>query len=92
MNSQKLARTTFVLERETHDQLNYIAQRMGVSRSELVRDVIAEPVAMMAKWVRSVPDQPTAEDAANSSDLMQLDMLDFLKVRVPEVGLEVSKS
>ncbi len=80
-----------MLERETHDQLNYISRRMGVSRSELVRDVLAEPVAMMAKWVRSVPDEPTPEDADKSAGLLQLDMLEFLTANVSEIGLRVVK-
>ena len=64
MNTDRLARATFVLERETHAQLGRIARKFGVSRSELVRDVLAEPVAMMAKWADSVPANPTAEEKA----------------------------
>jgi hypothetical protein len=90
MNSQKLARATFVIARETHDQLRYISGRMGVSRSDLVRDFMAEPVALMAKWVRSLPDQPTSEDVAASSELLQLDMLEFLTEKAPDIGLKVT--
>ena len=85
MNSAKLARTTFVLLRETHDQLEYISRRMGVSRSELVRDVLAEPVALMAKWVQSVPDQPSPEDVAQIGNVLQLDIVDFLERKAEEV-------
>ena len=55
MNTDRLARATFVLERETNEQLARIARRFGVSRSTLVRDVLAEPVALMAKWLDQVP-------------------------------------
>jgi hypothetical protein len=85
MNSQKLARTTFVLLRETHDQLEFVARRMGVSRSELVRDVLAEPVALMAKWVQSLPEQPTAEDKDHAGKIMQLDMVEFIERKADEV-------
>ncbi len=74
-----------MLDRVTHDQLNYISGRMGVSRSELVRDVLAEPVALMAKWVQSVPDQPTVEDADRIGEVLQLDIADFLQQKADQV-------
>jgi hypothetical protein len=85
MNTAKLARTTFVLDRETHDQLAYISRRMGVSRSELVRDVLAEPVALMAKWALSLPDKPTPEDAARVGEVMQLDIVELIERKAEEV-------
>lgn len=77
MNKAKLARSTFVLDRATHEDLAYIARRMKVSRSELVRDVLAEPVAMMAKWVRAVPDDPSKADVDQLDLLVQNDFGDF---------------
>jgi hypothetical protein len=91
MNTDKLARATFVINRETHEQLGYIAGRMGSSRSDIVRDILAEPISLMAKWVHSLPDQPTQEDAQKSSALLQLDMLEFLSENVSEIGLQVVK-
>ena len=81
MNTQELARTTFVLNRETHEQLNRVSRRMGVSRSTLVRDMLAEPVALMAKWVDSLP--PAGEvitEAAGTAvlDTIQLDLVEFI--------------
>ncbi len=87
MNSDRLARTTFVLLRETHEELDYISARMGVSRSELVRDTLTEPVSLMAKWVRSLPDQPTQADVQKSTDLLQLDMIDFIAANASGMGL-----
>ena len=81
MNTAKLARATFVLDRETRDELAFISDRLGVSQSELVRDVLAEPVAMMAKWVRSVPDKPTEADATRVGETMQGDLVDFIERR-----------
>ena len=86
MNKAKLARTTFVLDRETHDQLDYISRRMNVSRSELVRDVLAEPVAMMARWVQATPDVPTPADAESLLGEIQLDIAEFVERKAGELG------
>lgn len=86
MNTQKLARATFVLDRETHDQLAMICSRMGVSRSELVRDVLAEPVAMMASWVCAVPDNPTEADKDQLLLDLRGDLSKFLDERLGELG------
>lgn len=85
MNTSKLARTSFVLDRETHDQLQYLSSRMGVSRSELVRDVLAEPISLMAKWMQSVPDDATPADAVRVGEEIQLDMVDFIERKAEEV-------
>lgn len=74
MNSEKLARATLVLERETAEQLGYVASRMGVSRSALARDVLTEPVAMMARWMRSVPRGATPEDLERLNATMARDL------------------
>jgi hypothetical protein len=58
---------------------------MKVSRSELVRDVLAEPVALMARWVQSVPDQPTEVDAERIGETVQLDMLEFITRKSAEL-------
>lgn len=63
MNSETFARSTFVIDRVTAEQLSSIAARLGVSRSALVRDVLAEPVELMFHWVSTLPDEPTAADA-----------------------------
>ena len=86
MNTAELARTTFVLQRETHEQLNFISRRMNVSRSTLVRDVLAEPVALMAKWVEGLPEQPTPEQSATAMAGMQGDLVDFIDRHVSEIS------
>lgn len=85
MNTSKLARSTFVLDRETHVQLDYVSKRMGVSRSELVRDILAEPISLMAKWMLSVPDDASGEDAARVQAVVQLDMVEFVERKAQEV-------
>jgi predicted transcriptional regulator len=79
MNTTLLARTTFVLDRATHDQLDFISRRMKVSRSELVREVLAEPVALMAKWVESVPEHPTEASNESTREVVQQDLVDFIE-------------
>ena len=73
------------MDRETHDQLCYLSSRMGVSRSELVRDVLAEPISLMAKWMQSVPEDPTAPEAAEVAGQMQLDMVEFINRKAEQV-------
>lgn len=88
MNTEKLARATLVLSRETADQLGYVAARMGVSRSALARDVLAEPVALMASWIRSVPDDVTAADLERLTGQMSLDLDEFITRKGKELGHE----
>jgi hypothetical protein len=87
MNTDLLARTTFVLDRTTHEQLSYVAKRMGVSRSELVRDVLVEPVALMAKWAASLPENPTPADAERVTGELQGDLVEFIERHKGEAGL-----
>lgn len=87
MNKAKFARATFVIAQATDQQLAYICERMKVSRSELVRDVLAEPVAMMAKWVQATPEAPTPEDAEAISAAIQLDLVEFVERRAGEIGV-----
>lgn len=88
MNTDKLVRTTFVLDRETSERLDYISRRMGVSRSELVRHTLAEPIAMMDRWMRSVPvDRPiTSDDAVELGETMQQDLIEFIERKSGELG------
>jgi predicted transcriptional regulator len=86
MNTTLLARATFVLDRSTHDQLDYISRRMKVSRSELVRDVLAEPVALMAKWIESVPDQPTQASNESTLEVVQQDLVEFIERQQAKAG------
>ena len=86
MNKDRLARATFVLERETNDQLARIARKFGVSRSTLVQDVLAEPVTMMAKWTDAVPSNPTPEDTAALFVGMQTDLESFIESEIRKLS------
>lgn len=75
MNTDKLVRTTFVLDRPTHENLNYLADRMQASRSAIVRTLLEPTLADMAKLMRSVPDDPSQVDLRQLA-LAGLDMVD----------------
>lgn len=77
MNTDRLARATFVLERETNDQLARIARKFSVSRSTLVRDILTEPVALMAKWLDRVPEKVTADDRQMLLEGLLADITEF---------------
>lgn len=63
MNTETLARATFVLSKDASDDLAYLSSRMGQSRSSLVREMLEPSVREMAAIVRRIPDSPTAQDA-----------------------------
>ena len=62
MNNETLARATFVLSKSAFRDLAYLSERMGQSRSALVRDVLEQPIAEMAALLRRVPAKPTGDD------------------------------
>ncbi len=63
MNTETIARATFVLSKDASDDLSYLSSRMGQSRSSLVREMLEPSVREMAAIVRRIPDSPTAQDA-----------------------------
>jgi hypothetical protein len=75
MNTEKLVRTTFVLDRSTHEDLDFLSRRMAVSRSTIVRDLLGPSVANVVQLVRSVPDRPTEADL----NQLVLDGLDIVQ-------------
>ncbi len=89
MNTDMLARATFVLDRTTSERLGYISKRMGVSRSSLVREVLEEPIALMAKWVESVPDEPSQDQAEALFGTMHADLEKFLESKQQQLALVV---
>lgn len=53
-----LRRVTFVLQSETVDALTYVSERTGSSMSAIVRDVLGEPIVMLADAMKGVPAAP----------------------------------
>lgn len=56
MNTDRLARATFVLDRSTVEGLSYLSRRFSRSRSELVREVLADPVRGMVALLERHPE------------------------------------
>ena len=77
MNTEKLARCTFVLDKDTAQHLAYLSQRFRRSRSDIVRDVLREPVEVMATLIRSLPEAPTEADLSQLM-LTGLELVDDL--------------
>ena len=50
MNTETLARATFVLNKSAAEDLTYLSTRMGQSRSALVREILPAP-ASVVPWV-----------------------------------------
>ena len=55
MNTETLARATFVLDKSTAQDLFYLSSRMGQSRSELVRELLRPAVSELAALMRAIP-------------------------------------
>lgn len=62
MNTETLARATFVLDKSTAEDLTYLSSRMGQSRSELVREMLRPAVSELAALLRAIPENPTEAD------------------------------
>lgn len=56
MNTSRYARVTLVLDRHTDEGLAYLSRRLDRSKSELVRDVLEEPVRGMVGVLQRFPD------------------------------------
>lgn len=87
MNTDLLQRATFVLDKPTAERLSAIAVRLGVSRSELVRDVLLEPIELMHRWVMALPDKPTPDQAVELMGQVQSDLEGWLDSKAAQFDL-----
>lgn len=90
MNTDKLARTTFVLDRPTHEMLQVISDRLGRSRSDLIREMVADPIKFMHAQLAKLPpnERLTREDAQAFSESMQQDLVEFIERVAAESGMD----
>lgn len=56
MNRDRYSRVTLVLDRGTDEGLAYLSQRLRRSKSELVREVLEEPVKGMVGMLQRFPE------------------------------------
>lgn len=89
MNTELLQRATFVIDRATADRLSAIADRLGVSRSALVRDVLKEPIELMDRWVSMLPPgtKLDADSAMALRDRIESDVSEFLDAKAAQLDL-----
>ena len=87
MNTDNLQRATFVLDRPTAERLTVIAARMGLSRSQLVRDVLLEPIELMHRWVTALPDKPTQEQVQELMGQVESDVEGWLDSKAAQIDL-----
>lgn len=92
MNTDLLHRATFVLDRPTAERLSTIARRLGVSRSQLVRDVLLEPIELMHRWVTSLPDQPTEDQVQRLASQIDSDIEGWLDSKAAQIDLLGAKT
>lgn len=57
--NENLRRVTFVLQAETVEALSYVSERTGSSMSAIVREVLGEPIVVLASAMKGVPPDPT---------------------------------
>lgn len=87
MNTDTLQRVTFVLDRVTADRLAFVADRLGLSRSALARELMAEPMQLMHKWVSELPPNPTRADAVGMLDTIAGDFTGWLESKSAQMDL-----
>lgn len=80
MNSN-LRRATFVLPSETVEALMYVSERTGSSMSAIVRDVLGEPIVMLAGAMRGVPASPDEDQL----DLFRTQMVGVVNGAIRDV-------
>lgn len=56
MNTDLFARATFVLDRSTVEGIAYLARRLRRSRSDLVREVLHDPVDGLVRLLERHPE------------------------------------
>ena len=72
MNTDRFARATFVLDRSTVDGIAYLSRRLRRSRSDLVRDVLADPVEGLVKLLERHPEGSEADPRQLALDGLEM--------------------
>lgn len=78
--NENLRRVTFVLQSETVEALAYVSERTGTSMSAIMREVVSEPIVMLADAMRGVPDKPDADQL----DLFRVHMVQVVNGAIVE--------
>ncbi len=62
MDRKKWSRVSVVLDKKTGDEIRYVSAVTGTPVSEVVRDMIADPVAHLAGTLRALQADPSPEN------------------------------
>ena len=72
MNADRYSRVTLVLHRATDEGLTALSRRLRVSKSELVREVLEEPVQAMLGLLDRYPEGSEIDPRQLALDGLQL--------------------
>ncbi len=60
--SEKMVRMSFTLPPQTRADLDYLAGRLGITKSALVTELLGAPLNDLRSLIEMVPDNPTPDD------------------------------
>jgi len=82
----KTTRMSFTVPMEVRRDLDYLSQRMGVSRSALLVQLIQQPVSDLRQLVRDVPKTPSKGDMkrlrGRSEEIIEKRFSDVAEIKV----------
>lgn len=82
-----IRRRTFSLQESVDSDLTLIHRKMGISKSALVNELLAEPVAVLADLLSKLPDVPTTEDMRR----LRGDSIAVVQERLAASGIDLSR-
>lgn len=82
-----IRRRTFSLQTEVDDDLTVLHRKMGIAKSALVNELLAEPVAVLRSLVDQLPDIPTDEDMRR----LRGDSIEVVRERLAASGINLSR-
>ena len=62
MEKTRKTKVSLALDPKVVENLDYLTKRLGVSRSAMVSELLAEALPAMVEVFRMVPEAPTAQD------------------------------
>jgi len=60
--SEKMVRMSFTVPPQVRADLDYLSSRLGVTKSALISELLATPLADLRSLVEMVPDNPSQDD------------------------------
>lgn len=60
--SEKMVRMSFTVPPQVRADLDYLSTRLGVTKSALISELLATPLADLRSLVEMVPDNPSQDD------------------------------